>query len=193
MDALSSTAKPHRFTLDTRMRLLSSIRILRVGLALAVALWMAGAGCMLGCENMVSAAAASELHPATKSSELVVSGDACASMQGHDCCAKRGGKSVAQSPKKSAKSHAPVEDAQPGGLTTSQFEATSSGMFDCPLAINANAALTKPRPDQSSVALLSHGLTPSVSNVNEQTISFARPLRLPNRGHTYLRCCVFLI
>src|SRR6185503_13964195 len=173
------------------MRPLSSIRILRLALALAVALWMAGAGCMLGCENMVSAAAASDHHPATKSSELVVSGDACASMHGHHCCARRGGKSVAQSAKKSDKSHARVENAQ--AVTTSQFEATSSGMLDCPLAINANAALTKARPDQSSVALLSQGLTPSVSNASEQTISFARPLRLPNRGHTYLRCCAFLI
>jgi hypothetical protein len=152
---------------------------------------MAGAGCMLGCENMVSAVAASDVHPATKSFELVVSGDACASMHGHDCCARRGGKPVAQS-RKSAKSHARVDHAQPG-LTTSQFEATSSGMRDCPLAINANAALTKPLPDQSSVGLLLHGLTPSVSNLSEQTISFARPLRLPNRGHTYLRCCAFLI
>jgi len=174
-----------------RMRLLSSIRILRVGLALPVALWMAGAGCMLGCENMVSAAAPSDNHRATKGSELIVSGDACASMHGHDCCAKRSGKSVAQSAKKSAQSHARVENAQ--AATTSQFETTSTGMFDCPLAMNANAALTKSRPDQSNVATLSPGLTPSVSNTSEQKISFARPLRLPNRGHTYLRCCAFLI
>jgi len=175
----------------TLMRLLSSIRILRLGLALAVALWMAGAGCMLGCENMVSAVAASDLHPTTKGSELIVSGDACASMHGHDCCAKRSGKSVAQSAKKSAQAHARVEHAQ--AATTSQFEATSSGMFDCPLAINANAALTKSRPDQSSVVSLSPGLTPSVSNAGEQTTALARPLRPPNRGHTYLRCCAFLI
>jgi hypothetical protein len=175
------------------MRLLSSIKILRVGLALAVALWMAGAGCMLGCENMVSAVAASDHQLATKGSELVVSGDACASMHGHDCCAKRSGKAVAPSAKKSAGSHAQIGTTQPAGLTTSQFEGTSSGMFDCPLAINANAALTKARPDQSSVALLSQGLTPLVSKASEQTISFARPLRLPNRGHTYLRCCAFLI
>jgi len=174
------------------MRLLSSIRILRLALALAVALWMAGAGCMLGCENMVSAAAPGDHHSATKVSELIVSGDACASMHGHDCCAKRSGKSVAQSAKKSAQSHARVENA-PAGLTTSQFEATSSGMFDCPLAMNANAALTKSRPDQSNVATLSQGLTPAVSNTSEQTTVLGRPLRLPNRGHTYLRCCAFLI
>src|SRR6185436_15980021 len=113
----------HGLDLTSLMRLLSSIRILRVVLGFAVALWMAGAGCMLGCENMVSAVAANDHHPATKGSELVVSGDACASMQGHDCCAKR--KSVAQS-RKSAKSHARVDHAQPVGLTTSQFEATSS-------------------------------------------------------------------
>src|SRR5512132_1296833 len=50
-----STSKRMEFRLARIMRFLSSIRIVRVSLALAVALWMAGFGCLLGCENMVSA------------------------------------------------------------------------------------------------------------------------------------------
>jgi hypothetical protein len=28
---------------------------------------------------------------------------------------------------------------------------------------------------------------------NAESSALTTPLRLPNRGHTYLRCCVFLI
>src|ERR1051325_3236612 len=169
------------------MKPLSSITIVRVALAFAVAFWMAGAGCMFGCENMLRTVTAADSHASAHESILVASGDACASMGSHDCCAKRGRKSVAAATKKSGKSHAaPIDNAEPAQFVTEQFEATSSGMFDCPLAINANAALTKPGPDQSSVALLSQGAAPAVANASEQTISFARPLRLPNRGHPYL-------
>src|SRR6185295_1168773 len=80
--------RARKFRLAGTMRLLSSIRIVRVSLALAVALWMAGAGCMLGCENMTSAAAANDHHPAAEATVIVASGEACASMRSHDCCAR---------------------------------------------------------------------------------------------------------
>lgn len=79
------------------MRFLSSIRIVRVTLALAVALWMAGAGCMLGCENMVSAAASNEAESPANSSIVVADGGACASMHSHDCCTRRGARPAAHS------------------------------------------------------------------------------------------------
>ena len=41
----------------------SSFRIIRVTLALAVALWMAGAGCLLGCENSVATASTNADQP----------------------------------------------------------------------------------------------------------------------------------
>jgi len=174
------------------MRLLSSMRIVRVVLALAVALWMAGAGCMLGCENMVSAAAASDNHSTASAPIIVASGEACASMHSHDCCAKRGAKSASKS------AHKPAEtltgDIAPAThAIAAEPGVSSSPMMDCPLAVNSSAALSKPRQDQSSTALPSHGATASVANTIEQSIAFARSLRLPNRGHTYLRCCVFLI
>jgi hypothetical protein len=67
-------------------------------------------------------------------------------------------------------------------------------MMDCPLAVNASAALSKARPDLSNLSLTPARVTDSLPNKPEQTVALSSsPLRLPNRGHTYLRCCVFLI
>lgn len=170
------------------MRFLSSIRIVRVSLALAVASWMAGAGCLLGCGNMMAADASSDASsnaatPAS-SSTIVAAGEACASMHAHDCCAKHRTHSASRA---DTKSNSTTAVFVPG------LAATPATMMDCPLAVNAAAALSKAASDQSSVALASTSARASLSNSSEQTSAFARPLRLPNRGHTYLRCCVFLI
>jgi len=178
------------------MRFLSSIRILRASLALAVAFWMAGFGCLLGCENMVSAATSTEIAFSTNSTAIVVTGEACASMQSHDCCAKRKAHSAAKAVTKPTVDKDQVVAAS--GKTPSdsifwELGATLPSMMDCPLAVNATAALTKASPDQSQTTLPSRNEIASLSNPVEQTIAFARPLRLPNRGHTYLHCCSFLI
>jgi hypothetical protein len=168
------------------MKLLSSIRVVRVALALAVAFWMAGAGCLLGCEQMVSAAEATQVSSSASALTIVASGSACASMQSsHNCCAKRGNHSAS---KASAKVTAKTASEK------SEFVETSPvSMMDCPLAVTATAALAKAGSDQASVALPDSSERTVLANSSEQTSAFATPLRLPNRGHTYLRCCVFLI
>ena len=180
------------------MRFLSSIRIVRIALALAVALWMAGAGCLLGCENMIAAAAASESESAaisttaTNSLTIVAAGDACASMQSHDCCAGHGAKRAASKslsePAAESKSPAPTSFTSAVG-----FGPTSSTMMDCPLAVNATAALSKAKPDTSRTALAQTGASARLPLLHEQVTALSTPQLLPNRGHTYLRCCVFLI
>lgn len=181
------------------MRSLSSIRIVRVSLALAVALWMAGAGCMLGCGNMMTAAASNEAASPASPSIIVAAGSACASMQAHDCCAKHRAHSA---PKVSAKPLSAklqfVADAHKQILAETNdkpevVEQSPATMMDCPLAVNATAALSKAGTDHANVALPSSSESASLANSSEQTRAFSRPLRLPNRGHTYLRCCVFLI
>ncbi len=207
-----------------KMRLLSSIRIIRVTLALAVACWMAGAGCLLGCENMVSAASAGHTLPTGDSdgtqaaSAIVVSGDACASMKSHDCCANRGKQSVAAQrgkqyvAKTAAKplSQSPVKlnanvarQPQVDALANqapvlvervaTEAAAPISTMRDCPLAVNATAALSKAKPDESGNAIVLTRAANTFPSVREQLAALAPASALPNRGHTYLRCCVFLI
>ena len=174
------------------MRILSSMRIVRVGLALGVGFWMAGAGCLLGCENMMSAVAASHSSSKGDAANTITTGEACASMHSHDCCSSRAAKS-APAPKTTTRSTQVTKRAQPGPASVPQLGGTSSDMTNCPLAVNAMAALSKPGQDQSSAALATDVVRTPPANIIEQTTAFARSLRLPNRGHTYLRCCTFRI
>lgn len=163
----------------------SSFRITRVTLSLAVALWMAGAGCLLGCESGVAAASINAAPPA-ESQSLVASGATCAA---HSASAKHGVKS---SGSKSTNESKTTKQSSASTLTLA-CGAGSSGMMDCPLAVNATAALSKAGPDTAKVSLaLTNVSDPRLSNLEQRT-ALARPLRLPNRGHTYLHCCVFLI
>ena len=177
------------------MRLLSSIRLIRVALALVVAFWMAGAGCLLGCEKMIAAAAANEQQTATSGLTIVAEGDACASMQSHDCCARHSRKSAGNSVSKPASRAAQgVEAPTPTAVNSAvEVDATSSTMTDCPLAVNATAALTKARPDTTPVALAQAGVSAHLPSIQEHPRALSPPQLLLNRGHTYLHCCVFLI
>ncbi len=70
----------------------SILKIVRGFLAMTLGLWIAGAGCLLGCEGMMTAVASegnvAAPHEASDLS-VVVSGEACASAKTHDCCAKK--------------------------------------------------------------------------------------------------------
>lgn len=151
-------------------------------LAFAVAFWMAGAGCMFGCEGMTSAAAASNSQTTTATNlATIVSGDACASMQSHDCCARH----RKQSPPQQHEVTRASQGTEIAGLVPA--------MANCPLAINASAVLSNPRTEQSKTLALPASAIIQNAEQLEQRSAFLHPLRLPNRGHTYLRCCVFLI
>jgi hypothetical protein len=163
------------------MSLLSSLRLLRVGLALAVAFWMAGAGCMLGCQNMASAAT---LHSTNASGEqAVISGDACASAQSHHCCEKHRAHSASD----------PATETNTASEAVELIGNSAPSMVDCPLALNATAAISKPGSDHSTVAVVTTNASHPIPHLSSQGRALSHPLLLPNRGHTYLRCCVFLI
>jgi hypothetical protein len=159
----------------------SSMRLVRVLLALVVAFWITGAGCLFGCENMTSAMASANSETSASNLATVVSGDACASMQSHDCCAKHRGKTSAQ------------RRTVTGAAQGIEIIGISPAMTDCPLAINATAALANPRTDQSKTIALTNSAINQNLEPLEHRGAFLHPLRLPNRGHTYLHCCVFLI
>src|SRR5262249_29472010 len=151
------------------MNWLITNKAVRLVLALNVSFWMAGAACLFGCSNSV--ARGSE-------TEVVVAGDSCASTHSHDCCAKK------KAPK--ATSHK--------SATGLDLSALPAGMMkDCPLAVNATAAIPKARAvsvDSSVVKAASftqpEGSTPTLKR-------FSHPPPITSRNPTYLRCCVFLI
>lgn len=167
------------------------MRTVRVTLALTVAFWMAGAGCLLGCENLVTATATSDTRTATSSLTVVATGEACASMRSRDCCASHGAKPATSNSKPQPNNTTPRLTSAPGVMA--ELGGTSSPMMDCPLAVKATAALSKAFQDQSQSALLLTRVNGSIPPLREQATALSPPPHLPNRGHTYLRCCVFLI
>jgi len=163
----------------------SFLKITRVGLALALGLWVAGAGCLVGCEGMMSAAASESsqvVHHGNGDLNLVVSGDACASAKTHDCCAKRNHR-------------AQPKAQQPEEQTATQVETdpSSSGMSACPLAMSRTVVAAKKGIDETGSAATVANANLPIQNLIEQPAPVVSQVRLPNRGHTYLRVCSFLI
>ena len=167
---------------------LSSARIVRIVLAPAHSLWIAGAGCMFACESMVAAAAG---DPATSQAQhtghgqVVASGDACSSSKSHDCCRKNKSNKTIEQPRAS-------RTVIPGRALIAS-ENSPGGMMRCPLALNGVAVVTKASSKQIAAPVaLSPSCLPTENFLELSTSLSPRPF-LPNRGHTYLHCCVFLI
>ncbi len=175
------------------MKLFSPTRLFRKSAVVTLALWLAGAGCLLGCES-IATATPGEHHNLSSSSKqsstLVVEADACASTEGHGCCKK---KSRAARRQPSAAPAAEMHAAADRDLTSRKLtESTTSGMKACPLAISRALSVAKIGDSQKSAILASYYVLPSVAG-REQKLALSTLSPLPNRGHTYLHCCSFLI
>lgn len=161
------------------MSFLVSLKVVRLVLAFSVSLWLAG-GCLMGC-NMAMAS------PSTGAA-AAVEGDSCHSEKAHDCCSKQ------KAPKQSSIPEFQTEALlnQTLGLTTlASFPRESAG--DCPLVINSTAITSKNNSNSPAPAYASTASLPLAGNDGEiPQKQVVAPLR-PNRGPTYLRCCVFLI
>lgn len=171
------------------MRKFSPVRIVRLLLATTLSLWVAGAGCILGCEGMIASAANSggleSTHHSDKDQTVVAAGHACSSGEAnksHDCC------------KKSPDSVKPAKPTKNRDASLLELSGSSSGaMNGCPLAVSRASIVAKTREsDLNSSPALAQSILPELKSA-ERTAPLSSPLRLPNRGHTYLRCCVFLI
>ena len=162
---------------------LRSARIIRYPLVIALSLWIAGAGCILGCEGMVVTAATSQ-DAAKDQSDLgmIVSGEACASSKSHDCCASRRAKHNAK----------PVRTDTTGSALAGTSQ-SSNGMQDCPLAANRGGMATSSRRNEAPAVVNTELPVTAAQTFSEITHPVTAKTQLPNRGHTYLRCCVFLI
>jgi hypothetical protein len=67
------------------------------------------------------------------------------------------------------------------------------GVTECPLMIGATAAVSKSSSNSPELAgATAAALSPTVTDDKSTPRSVVAPF-LPNRGPTYLRCCVFLI
>ena len=148
------------------------VRIFRTFLALTVSLWMAGAGCMLGCGNTVIAAAQSV------NNQTIIAGPSCHHAT-HDCCAKKNSSSTDKMSQ----------------LTSSLLSAVPERtMGECPLAVNATAVIASKAKHHTPEQARTFRTEPSaVDSINQYIDWLPPPVRFLNRAPTYLRCCVFLI
>jgi hypothetical protein len=157
---------------------LASIRIVRLLLALWVSLWMAGAGCLWGCSNSATAAGLSQADH--KDPQTLMAGDSCHSARTHDCCAKKSAKRTV------SKSSYPE--------LLSSLNAPLEGMLrDCPLAVNASAVIAKAHRDAPDTAHAPSAVKFWLGSKGLHIEAHSTPIRSPNRGPTYLRCCSLLI
>jgi hypothetical protein len=88
--------------------------------------------------------------------------------------------------------HSKHHSKQPTGVPAF-MPGPRESMKDCPLAVGATAAISKssnqlPHPGSGSIAGL-----PVIETRTVQLVSFSLKPIPPNRGPTYLRCCVLLI
>jgi hypothetical protein len=155
------------------MTFLVSLKVVRILLTLSVSMWLAG-GCLMACGNMAMAAQGGEDQAAVKA-------ESCQSAQEHHCCSK---------PK-------PVKQSTIDPKLTESLLALATlpraPMGDCPLAMSATAIAAKASSNSLDSDQTANAPLPLTAGNRElRQKHFAVPL-VPNRGPTYLRCCVFLI
>ncbi len=138
-------------------------------IAIALGLWLGGAGCLLGCEISVSAATLDD------ASRVSAQTESCPLSVGSECC-----------------HHRAKENHDAGAVGTAQ-SSSSGSMMCCPLSGQATEQARKlPRvPDPGTVYK-----PVGIAFDGNSLARLAQPLKefhVPDRGGTYLRCCVFLI
>ncbi len=163
------------------MSFLVSLKAVRLLLAFSVSFWLAG-GCMFGCGNTAMAS------PGTVDQATAVEGESCHTEKAHDCCAKP----KAQKPRTVPVSQPKVLLNQTQGLT-SLASLPRGSMGDCPLVINSTAVTSKSNSNSPAPEYASNAALPLPQNDGEIPQKHVVAPLLPNRGPTYLRCCVFLI
>jgi hypothetical protein len=164
----------------------------RASLAVLLSLWITGAGCMFGCQTMIASAANGQTDSSAEFDlATIVSGETCASTGAHDCCAKKNPE--AQRPK-SATARLSLKLSTLLSQSESLNSLPSGGMRECPLAMSRAVATSKSSDRKELVAVIAlPAQVATVAASSKFQAAIAPAARLPNRGHTYLRCCAFLI
>ena len=167
------------------MSFLVSLRMVRKAmrllLAFSVSVWLAG-GCMFGCGSTAMAS------PGAVDQATAVEGESCHTEKAHDCCSKQ------KAPKQSTVPVLQTEillNQAPGFASLASLPRGSMG--DCPLVVNATAVTSKNNSNSPAPAYASNAALPLPETDGEIPQKHVVAPLLPNRGPTYLRCCVFLI
>ena len=173
---------------------LISMKIPRVVIALSLVFWVSGLGCVFGCASPANTSAegatVAQHHEALSDPTTIVSGDSCASRADHSCCAKHG---AASGHRKTTDKVASAQDLRSGLVSSSPVLDLAGGMIrQCPMALNVTALASKARTDESTTSIAFQPAALPLVSVGQLAVPSASSF-FNNRGHTYLRCCVFLI
>lgn len=161
------------------MKALLLRKILRWLLVLSVGSWMGGAGCVLSCTSQ--SYGASPIERITYR-DVAASVSHAGMMQSHHCCHKPG----------STKS--PATPAITGESRAQLLFSTSTGpLGECPLVQYSGAVVNKTQSDDSIQPAVHHTGDKNLVSITARSLPARASTYLPNRGPTYLRCCVFLI
>jgi len=162
-----------------------------MAIALALALWCAGVGCML--VSYAHGAAMSHDQMSAGHSGLQSFAGLSATM-GHDCCKarhsslKRSAGIAANQTRMRSESATGFEE-----IALPMNPAPSGAMSCCPLTSGSFVVASRARAHDTHES----GLVPNdelvLALAKSNATPLAPPLRLPNQNQTYLRCCVFLI
>lgn len=159
----------------------------RLGLASALALWCAGAGCMM--VSYARSATLSAGNGADIKSRSAEWGQASGSGGAHACCKARHAseRRVASSTGNVSSSDSPANLEELAELLNS-----SNAMSCCPLTSGTFVVISRQRMSDDNPTV-SRGAEVVSVNASFAATPLAMPLRLPNQNQTYLRGCVFLI
>ena len=163
---------------------LKTLVTLRSLLALLLMFWCAGTGCM-----MVSYARAA----ANDSGDSALMGHSMGGstpMDAHACC--KATHRSAKAPHHVAEWNRPAKTAELKLLTIPSTPTQSGAMNCCPLTSGSIVVASRSQSNDRSLAL-EHSDSSSLLTVTSDPLRLEVPLRLPNRSHSYLLDCAFLI
>ena len=166
-----------------------SIIKLRTAIALALALWCAGVGCML--VSYAHGAAMNQMNDGQSGKQSFAG---LSASMGHDCCKARhsssernAGVATNQMGLRSESSTGVEEIALPIS------PGPSGAMSCCPLTSGSFVVASRTSANETNESVLAHSNELSLSLAKSNAAPLVTPLRLPSQNQTYLRCCVFLI
>jgi len=162
---------------------LKSFISLRSLLAFALMFWCAGTGCMIVSYARV---AASDLSVAVSASDSAMAGSL--SMDAHACCkAKRPAKKAARANSESKASSLELNLLAPPSTPT------QTGVMNCCPLTSGSVVVSSRSQSHDNATVLEQLKSSSYLHVNSEPVPLLVPLRLPNRAHSYLLDCAFLI
>lgn len=175
--------------------------------ALALALWLSGAGCLVCCER--AGAAANDAAPEETARAIVAaareaSGDAPKVSSDHSCCTARVGSRARKALRDAAAGRGEEAPAARSVEAEGRHAASLAGEAAarektaprgacCRRALRISEEARKPRAEQAPAGAPSAAAPALPALSTGAPLSLAARPRAPDRAGTRLRCCVFLI